>query len=146
MRSRGFTLPETLIAVAIILIIGSGGLLMSGAYLPYYRLSTSSRELISGLRQAQQLTITQQITYRINLNQGNQSWQLIRIVDSTPTQLENHKLPTGISFSFINLEGQNYIDYNSAGVPSSAGTIVLANNKNQTITIQISPAGNIKSY
>ena len=63
MNKKSFTLTELLIVISIIAILLLIGLPLLQAYRPSLRLSGTVRDLVTDLRHAQQLAVTEQINH-----------------------------------------------------------------------------------
>ncbi len=141
-HNQGMTLIEIVTLIGVIAIV-AGITVYSFSYIsPSIKLSQDSKQIVADLRKVQQLAVTEQKNHLIRFNQTNKSYQLIRVIDSSEEVLNTTSLSKGISFSSIDLDPSSFeVKFNSAGTPSSSGTITLANNKGKNKTIQIAPSG-----
>lgn len=137
-----FTLTEMLIAIGIISLMAAIGL-------PFYRsvsmnlsLSSAARDLASDLRQAQQLSVTEQVNYRLIFNQANDSYSIINSDTGNRVKEKTVKQPTTI-LSITGL-AEDTAEFNATGAASSTGSIVLTNPNLRQITIEIKPSGYVK--
>ena len=144
MNRKGITLIELVIVMVIITI---GAALMApniGAWLPYYRLSSATRDLVSTMRVAQMKAISNNLRYQISFDIGNKSYVLQ--YQNTGGGWVNdgavQTLPTGVQFNTTFGNSANF----SPDSTSTNGNVVLNNTKGMTKRIQLSGAtGRIKS-
>jgi competence protein ComGD len=142
MDKKGMSLIEIVTLIGIITIISAITVFSFSSLSPSITLSQDSKQLVADLRKAQQLAVTKQKNHLIRFNQANANYQLIKITDSTEEILNTTNLSTGISLSSIDLNPTSQeVKFNSAGSPSSSGTVTLANNKGKSKIIQIAPSG-----
>jgi len=141
----GISYLEAITVVAIILILSAIATPVIASFLPHYRLKGGGQELIAALRDAQNLATTTQNFHLIRLNANDNSYSLIRKIDGSETTIKTTTLPTNVYFSQINLTN-NQVGFSSSGSPEMPGTIIIRNTKNETITIEITTSGQIKSY
>lgn len=142
---NGFTLFEllTIIAIAAILL-----LISIPAYqklLPQLKLQTAAREITGLLRQAQQNTVTEQITYLVKFNSQNKEYQLIKreYPESQPpidTVIETKQLDSDLTFSQTTFS-QSEALFNTAGAVSEAGSVTISLTDGRQKTIEVRPAG-----
>jgi len=143
MNHKGITLVELVIVVVIIAI---GAVLMVpsiGAWLPYYRLTSGTRDLVSTMRVAQMKAISNNLRYQISFISNNSyvlqyqntggGW-----VNDGATQT----LPKGIQLNTTFGNSAAFFPDSS----STNGNVVLNNTKGKTKTIQLfGVTGRIKS-
>ena len=143
MNERGFTLIEL---VVVMVIIATGALLLVpniGAWLPNYRLKSAARDIVSTMRTAQVKAVSNNIQYRVNLNdveieapgcyilQCNSGG--VWVNDGAP-----QTLPTGITMNTDQLPaGRVIFNPNST---SSTGSVTLQNRRGMLRKITITPA------
>ena len=144
-RQIGVTLPELLVVIAIILILAVVVVPSIASVLPHYKLKGGSQELVSAIRESQNLATTTQQTHLIRFNINENSYSSIRKIDDAETIIKTTNLPGSISLFAVNITN-NQVSFNSSGAPTNAGTIILTNTKGATITIEITNSGQIKSY
>jgi type II secretion system protein H len=141
-RKKGFTLIEIMIVLAIISLLS----LMSTPLLVNYqkttKLRSEARLLATNLRLAQQLAITEQKIYYLNLNATTTSYQIIN--SETSQLIKNVQLDSEVEFGEISGFTENRIQFNSTGGVLETGYISLINSKNGTSTLQIKPSGYVE--
>lgn len=142
---KGLTLPEMLVVIGIILILGVVSVPVLSRIAPHYRLTGASRELVSVLRESQSLAVTKQYNHITRFSSESQSYSIIRVVDGNEQLQETINLPRQITITNIT-SVNNQIIFTSSGAPQNSGTIQLSNNLGKTITIEVTPSGQIKSY
>lgn len=146
---NGFTLMEFLVIIGIIGILALIGIPTFRSYQPTLQLSGSVRNLVSDLRYAQQLAVTEQIEYgvRFSTTTDPKYYQIIKYGGTTSTvktvEFPEEIIRVSISdLSDINSDKEaRYIPYGSV---REEGEITLENSKNATTTIEVRPSGFVK--
>lgn len=138
----GFSLTETLIAVAIIGIIAS-------ITIPFFRdasltlnLNAAGRDLASDLRLAQQLAVTTQVNHQVVFNLSGNYYTITNLNSGAVVKMRNIKSPVSIS-AITNLPTSTVI-FNSTGAANNSGTVTLINTSNRQLIIEIKPSGYVK--
>lgn len=142
-NEKSLTVVEVLTVIIIVGILASVSLIGFNNYKPSIDLNGSSRELISDLRYAQQLSVSEQVRHGIQFFQNERKYQLIRY-GTTQEVLKERTLPEDISFQSITGLSGNRVRFNPYGASEENGTVVLVNSKNITKIIQIKPSGFVK--
>ena len=145
MDKKGFSLVELIIATSIILIMTAVATPLIAQLAPHYRLSGASRELTAALRETQSLSVTKQNNYITRFSQANRNYSIIQVVDGVESIQETIALPRSITFPNINLTNSQ-ITFTPSGAPLNSGTVILGNNREENITVDIAPSGQIKAY
>lgn len=145
----GFTLIE-LMMVCVIIIVSS--LIIVPKLINFMStndLEIEARKLRAKIRYAQQLAITKQITYRLEFDLSNESYDIT--YDSgggSYTLVETIKLKDniGIEATTFTSPADNTVGFDYFGAPSQAGDVVLKDARNsKTATIGIAAAtGKVK--
>lgn len=144
MRS-GISILEILAVIGIIVLIALLGIPSFRARQQSAQLSFDARTLISGLRLAQQKTVTEQTTHLIKLvTDAPQAWKLIRR-NGGDTVLDTQPLSTGNTFQNTGGFTNNEIVFTSTGAVVESGTITLQNTANQTTGVEIKPSGYVRT-
>ncbi len=143
MNQKGLTLSEIMIVVGIILILGVVSVPVLSRIAPHYRLTGASRELVSVLRETQSLAVTKQYNHITRFSLEDQSYSIIRVVDGNEQLQETINLHDQITITNITL-ANNQVIFTSSGAPQNSGTLQLNNNLEETITIEVTPSGQIK--
>ncbi len=138
----GFTFIELLIAISVIGILAIVAIPGFRAFQPTLQLSGISRELISDLRYAQQITVTEQVEYCVVFFPIERKYQIIQCGGTQP--IKEKILPGEIQTITISGFTNNEVRYNPYGAVREAGTITLENTKNITKTILVRPSGFVK--
>ena len=151
MNKRGITLLELII---VLVIIGIGAALMVpgfGAWMPHYRLRSAARDVVTIMRVAQMKAVSNNLSYGVVFDTGNQQFQLYRNTTGLPLEGAPSSLPSGITFNGTpglptdgpgGLPSARFFPDSTA---SANGSINLINSKNAAKTIQISMStGRIK--
>ena len=125
-------------------------LLMATISIPYFRsfrqnveLSETAREIVSSLRYAQQLTITEQIPHGVYFNEAIDSYFVFKLITPTST-ITAVSLPADISFSSVSGFTSNLVNFNSYGSVDQAGEIILSSTNNASSTITVKPSGYVQ--
>ena len=135
MNRKGITLIELIIVVVIIAI---GAVLTApriNSWMPYYRLRSATRNIVSAMRLAQMKAVSNNLTYRVSFDPTNNSF-IIQYqttggawVDDGGTQT----LPSGVVFSTTFGNVATFLPNSTA----TNGNIILNNIKGATKTIQL---------
>lgn len=141
-NKNGFTLIEILTAIAIISLITAIGLPFYHNINMNFDLSGESRNLASDLRQAQQLSVTEQINYQLIINQTQNSYSIFN--SQNLKKIKERKLKNEITILAVNGLIDNTVEFNATGAANSAGSIVLSNSNLKQATIEIKPSGYVK--
>lgn len=141
-ESRGLSLVEILIAVAIIAIVAV-------ISVPFYRATTlnldlnaASRDLSSDLRLAQQLSVTTQNNHQVVFTIANNSYLIKNTGSGAIIKSQSIKPP--ITILSITGLSTSTATFNSTGAAIESGFITLINPNNRTSTIEIKPSGYVK--
>jgi len=104
-------------------------------------LSGLTRDLVTDLRYAGQLAVTEQIEHGVRFNFIENTYQIIRY-GATEEIIKEKILPQGIDLRSIN----NFKEarFNPYGAAKESGKVVLENIKAETKTIDIRPSGFVK--
>jgi len=143
MNQKGITLVE-LVVVFVIIAIGASLLVPNiGAWLTNYRLRSAARDVVSTMRTAQMKAVSNNIQYRVNLDDAEIGAPNCYI-------LQRHSggawvndgalqtLPVGITININHLPaGRALFNPNST---STAGSVTLQNTKGMQRRITITPA------
>ena len=125
-------------------------LMMATISIPYFRsfrqnveLSEAAREIVSNLRYAQQLTITEQIPHGVYFNDAIDSYYVFKLITPTST-IKAVSLPADISFDSISGFTSNLVNFNSYGSVDQNGKIIISNTNNASSTITVKPSGYVQ--
>jgi len=139
----GFTLIEILTVIFILGILCLIGVPAFKTYQPSLQLSGTVRELVTDLRYAEGLAVTEQIDHGVRFFFEEGQYQIIRYGASEEI-IKSKNLPQGVSFQEITGFTNNQAVFNPYGAAREAGIITFINTKNSTTTIDIRPSGFIK--
>jgi prepilin-type N-terminal cleavage/methylation domain-containing protein len=140
MNKKGVTLLELIIVFVIIAIMAAFILPGIGSnWLPRYRLRSATRDIVSTMRTAQIRAISNNLTYRVNLNAGDMGVNNYVLQYTTAGIWVNEgavqSLPSGISIIANTLPG-NYANFNPNST-ASAGSVTLGNTKGATKNLSV---------
>lgn len=138
-KIEGFTILELMIAIGILIIITGTSLFAILSLIPTLKISSISRDLITDLRYAQELALSQQIDYSVYFITSTKEYKIIKKT-SPQEEILTKKLPSEISFKEIDFPN-NEVIFNLYGGVKEAGKIILENQKGQENVIQVSPSG-----
>lgn len=141
--SQSFTLIELLTIVFIFGILCLIGVPAFKAYQPSLQLSSAIRELVTDLRYAEQLSITEQVEHGVVFFPETGRYQIIRHGASDEV-IKSQSLPEKVSFQQIIGLPNNEVVFNPYGAAKETGSVILINTKNSTNTVDIRPSGFIK--
>lgn len=140
---KGSLLIDLLVTLGIIALLSTISIPYLRKYQPNLVLNGVARNLITDLRYAQQLTITEQKTYQVALDLNDNKYQIQKI-DIATTTIKTVTLESGISIKQITDLTDNRIVFNYYGGVEEAGTIILTNSNNIDAIINIKPSGYIQ--
>ena len=173
-RSRGFSLPEGLIALGVLAIIGSVAMPWFSALMQSYRLNAALFQLAGDLRYAQSLAVSnrsyyrfhwgndvsQPNSYRIEKSGNGTSWPAASATAGSDPNVINNWLNVGASFPGMSLsaikDANNTtltgVIFNSQGSSVNAAlpgftspvTLSLSATGMPTKTIQVRRTGSVK--
>ena len=146
MNKKGITLIE-LIVVMVIIAIGAALMVPNiGGWLPNYRLRSATRDIASTMRVAQMKAVSNNIQYRVNLDDGVLgAGNYVLQYDSGGWKNDGaiQTLPSGIIISAITIPAK-HAEFN-ANSTSSTGSLTLQNTKGSQRRITLTSAtGSVK--
>ena len=164
-KSSGFTLMELLVTIAIIAVVSAIAVPNFMSWLPKYRLGNASREVLSILQKTRVRAVKDNLLCAVQFNVGNESYTAISddgagtpnplppagdgipdgrgngIFEATETVIAAGSLLAGIDIvSTIGLTGGRVV-FDTQGVASETGDIILRNDRGDSRTIVIELAG-----
>jgi len=137
---RGFTLIELLTIIGIFSILALIGIPAFRAYQPSLQLSGAVRELVTDLRYAEQLAVTEQVDHGIRFSTSTNQYQIIRY-GAVEETLASTTLPEKVSFYQITGFTNGQVIFNPYGATKDPGSITLINIKNATTATDVRPSG-----
>ncbi len=142
-KSRGFTLFEFLVIIAIIGIIATISWSALRTLQPSWRLDGAVRDLATDLRYAQQQSVTEQINYGIHFSSTTNEYQIIRYGTTTENVLEK-SLSEGVDFYQITGFSNDEVVFNPYGAVKEMGSVSLINIEEKIKIIEVRPSGFVK--
>lgn len=137
---KGFSLVEILISLAIIGIVASISIPYIRTAISNITLTNTAKEIVTDLRDAQQLTVGEQTPYYAQFIEETDKYQIIK--ESNGVIIKEKIMPSELEIYSINGLTDNKVKFNYFGASIESGTIILLNtNTNITSTIEIKPSG-----
>jgi len=138
---KGFTMIELMVVLLVSSILAGFGFFFLYNSQPNLKLEGISRDLVTDLRYAQQMAISQQVKYGVRFSSDQKKYQIIQF-SQTEQIIKTVYLPDGIGFQQINFTNSQ-VKFNIYGAVTEAGKVIL-NNQNSSTTIDIKPSGFVK--
>ena len=136
-KNSGYTLVEVLTVIAIIAIVAGIVLPNVVAWLPKYRLSSGAEEIQSTLQLARLGAIKENTSATVTFNTVNHSFSAL--VDDR--MIKSGKMPAGIVIDSVTTPASE-VEFNSRGLVTNGGDILVKNNQGATKTIRVNIVGN----
>lgn len=144
---KGFTLTEILIAFSVLGVLVAISVPVLRNIQPDLQLSAASRDLVTNLRYAQQLSMTEQVEHSVRFYPEEKRYEIKRYGETTEV-LKTVSFPEKIISVTINglssIDSDKEARYNPYGAVKDSGSILLENSENQTKTIEVRPSGFVK--
>lgn len=134
---------EILLVMAVVVILAGGVVASLSLYQPYLKLRGVARDLVTDLRYAEQLAVTEQINHSVKFFPSEKKYQVIQ--ESPNLVLLERVLPEEVSFQSISGFSGDKVIFNPYGASGEAGSIVLQNTEGKTKTIEVKLSGFVKS-
>jgi len=141
-KSDGFTLFEITIVLAIIGIISAISVPIYQQIRPTLNLNSTTKDIISDLKYAQQLAVTEQDNYSIEFDIFFNKYTVTNT--ETGAIIKQKTINSDISIDSINGLTNDTLIFNVTGGVAEEGSLILINSKNITTTISIKPSGYVK--
>jgi len=139
-NQKGALLLEMIIVITILGIILTFSLPSLRAFASNLKLSNVAKTLSSDLRYAQQLTVSEQNKYYVQIFEEEKKHQIIKL--NTMTVVKQHILPEEVDFQEITGFTDDKIIFNFYGAVLESGVITIVNNQtNKTAIIDVKPSG-----
>ncbi len=139
---KGFTLIEILIVIGVIGILVGISIPVYRQFQPALRLSGAVRNLVTDLRYAQQLTVTEQLEHCVRFFLDDKEYKIIQCQDGAEEILKTISLQEIDSITITNFSNDE-VRYNPYGAVKEAGTITLEINE-KAKTIDVRPSGFVR--
>lgn len=145
-RSTGLTILELLTVMLIISIASAVAVPAVNAALERAAGNAALRELVTDLRYAQQMALSDGSNYYITFNKSMQTYTISVAGQFDQEIIKQVTLPDGIKLLGTNF-ANNKLYYTDLGSPSAGGRIELSDRKGKVIKITVLPAtGRIRVY
>lgn len=152
--SKGFTIIEMMIVIAIIGILAAIAIPNFISWLPNYRLGSAARDVLSTMQLARLRAVRENANVVISFDTGNDSYRAFvdngegggtrnnEIRDGTEKIIKNGQMPAGVDLYNASFGGPT-TRFNSMGLPSGfLGSVSMKNDQNRYRRITVSSAGN----
>lgn len=133
---------ELSVALGVIVLISLISIPLLANYQKTTKLKSEARVLVTNLRLAQQLAITEQNIYNLQLFPFTDSYQIIN--SKTSEVVKNITLDAEVSISEIDGFTGDKVQFTPPGGVLETGSITLINTKNENSIIQIKPSGYVE--
>lgn len=151
-RYRGLSLAELLVAVGILAILGVIAMPAFSSLMQTYRLNAATLELVSHLRSAQSLAVSNGASYRLHwgsdaaVNQPN-TYRVEKNPYTDADAITNWK-NIGTSYPGITLANPTLpaVEFNYRGSTANAITLSVSSTNGTTYTIQVRRTGSVKCF
>ncbi|MGE5653849.1 MAG: Tfp pilus assembly protein FimT/FimU [Bacillota bacterium] len=135
----GFTLIDLLAALAIMALLASMAVPAYNRFMATLSLDTACRSLVSEIRTAQQLALTQSVSWNL-LFWMSDPQGFFRSKNETSMPKDYPKLPPGITFDSIYSPSGLVLQFDSAGqLTKGSRTIGLVNNYGEKRYVIVTP-------
>jgi type IV fimbrial biogenesis protein FimT len=161
-KISGFTVIELITVIGIIAIVSAVAITGLVGYLPNYRLSAASREVLSAIESARAAAIRENASVAVSFNAGNAAYHIW--VDNgegaggvndlaqngSERSLRSGTMPPGVSMPNASFGAGSAFRFDGVGLPirsdgfPGGGSVVLANTNGRTRTIAVSTGGNVR--
>lgn len=139
---KAFTLIELLIVIGLIGILFLITIPALRAFQPSLQLNGATRNVVSDLRWAQQLTVTEQVEYCLQFFPSEKKYQILQCGEATP--IKEVFLPEKITTLSVSGFTNDEVRFNPYGAVKESGTISLENTKDKIKSIEVRPSGFVK--
>ena len=136
----GHLLMNVLVSVGVVALLSTIAIPYLRQYQPNLKLNGTARELVSDLRYAQQLTVTEQVLHMVKFYFEDDKYKILKI-DTATTTIKEVVFPEEVSFQSITNLTDNEVEFNSYGAVNESGTVILINTNDKQSTINIKPSG-----
>ena len=141
---KGFTLIEMLIIIGVIVILIGISIPGFKSFQPTFQLSGDIRDLITDLRYAQQLTVTEQLEHCVRFFPEQKEYKIIQCQDPEAEEILKTISLQEIDSITVTDFSNNEVRYNPYGAVKKDGTIALEIN-GKIKTIGVRPSGFVKT-
>jgi type II secretory pathway pseudopilin PulG len=131
-----------MVVIGIIVLFSLVSLPLIAQYQKTSKLKNEAQVLVTNLRLAQQLAVTEQVIYQLKLFPGTKSYQIIN--SSSNAVIKTVNLDNEVSISNISGLTSDAVQYTATGSAIETGVIILINSKNEQQILQIKPSGYVQ--
>jgi len=136
---------EMLVVFVVFAILVAAIVPVVSNFMPGVKLTGASRDLLSSLREVQEIAITEQnqLLVRFDLAASPKNYKLIRKIGAVETTLRQKNIPEDISITLDPTITSSQVVFSPDGGPSCSGNITLTAGAKSKI-VSVSPAGYLK--
>ena len=142
-NQRGSLLLNLVVGLGIIALMATISIPYLRKYQPNLKLNGAARDLTIDLRYAQQLTVTEQKTHLVALDQAAGKYEILK-VDASTTTVKTVNLDPEINFKQITGLTGDQVVFNFYGGVSQSGQVIMTNSNDLDAIINIKPSGYIQ--
>ena len=141
-KKTGFSLVEIMVVIGIIIIFSLVSLPLIAQYQKTTKLKNEAQVLVTNLRLAQQLAVTEQVIYQLKLYPATKSYKIVNSASGAIIKTVN--LNAEVSISSVSGFTSNTIQFTATGSAVQTGSITLSNTNNEQQILQIKPSGYVQ--
>ena len=147
-KKSGFTLWEVMTVIGIIAVLSTIATPNFLGWIPKYRLSTATRDLLSALQYARLTAVKYNVDVQVKFYPGQDNYRVFadyngdKNQDADEPTIRSSAMPAGVYLKETNFYSDTF-KFNGRGLASgSGGTISIANNSNDRTRIRVNRTGN----
>ena len=140
-QSKGFTLIELMIVIAVLGILGTMATFSFQRYVTNANLKTAAREIMTDMSLCKQKAMSEGIQYRLTFTVGSDQYAISAAPFSSSQTKSLAQFGAGMSVQSVNFTSGQVIFLPRGTLSSNTGTVVLVNSRNSTATITVNITG-----
>ena len=147
-KNSGFTLWEMLTVIGIIAVLSTIATPNFLGWIPKYRLSSATRDLLSALQYARLTAVKYNVDVQVRFFPDQDNYRAFTDYNNNENQdadeptIKSSTMPAGVYLKETNFNSDTF-KFNGRGLASgSGGTISITNNRNDLTRIRVNRTGN----